>query len=121
MSLTVGSTTARLGLEDRFKKEIGQLIDMDIRLENDIAPIAAITAIGASLGNEFFAAKAGGTASTISCLGMNFNPIDEHPISVSEADDKVALFSGQLQPSRKTPRRVSVRRLPSVRQAGGWP
>ena len=44
MSLTVGSTTARLGLEDRFKKEIGQLIDMDIRLENDIAPIAAITA-----------------------------------------------------------------------------
>ena len=59
VTLTIGSLATRLCLQDRLKEEVGKLIDMHVGAQDDITTISPITAVGATLGNEFLSSEAG--------------------------------------------------------------
>jgi len=59
VTLTIGSLATRLCLQDRLKEEVGKLIDMHVGAQDDITTISPITAVRATLGNEFLSSEAG--------------------------------------------------------------
>jgi hypothetical protein len=61
----------------RLIVEAGQIVGMDIGLEDDTASIATVTPVGPAPRNEFLPAKAATTVATIPGLGVNAHVIDE--------------------------------------------
>ena len=60
------------------EEEIVQVIGMLVHTQADIAPLAAVTAIGTAMGDVFFPAKTCGAISAIASLGINSNMIYKH-------------------------------------------
>ena len=69
---------AALRLDQRLVEEVGQIIDMRIGFQNDIAAPATIAAVGSAFRYKFLAAKTDAAPPAASGLGKNFDPIDEH-------------------------------------------
>ena len=65
---------------NRFVKEIGEVIGVLVGTENDISAAPAIAPIRSSFGNKFFAAKTYASTPTLAGLGKNSDPIHEHRV-----------------------------------------
>jgi len=69
--------TAATGADERFEEKRDQIVGIVIRLKNDVATVAAITAIRPAMRDEFFAAEAAASVASVSCLGVNANLVNK--------------------------------------------
>ena len=65
-------------LDDRLVKKAGEIIDVNVGAQNDVAAPAAIAAIRTALRDKFLAAKTDAAAPAISGLRKHFDSIDKH-------------------------------------------
>ena len=66
------------GFEVWVVEELAEVVGMGIDLEDDVAAFAAVAAVRASAGDEFFAAEADRSVAAVAGLGEDADVIDEH-------------------------------------------
>jgi hypothetical protein len=78
LPLPVAST---LCFNDRLVEKIGEIIDVLVGSQDNVAAASAIATIWPAFGHKFFSPKTDAPASTLSGLRENFDPINEHAFS----------------------------------------
>ena len=84
VTILAASMTAGLYDEARTVVEIGQITDITVGNQHDVAALAAVAAIGAAVVDVLLATERHGSVAAITCLRMNLDLIYEHANSITE-------------------------------------
>ena len=82
----VGTLGSVFGFEVWVVEELAEIVGMGIDFEDDVAAFAAVAAVRAAAGDEFFAAEADRSVAAVAGLGEDADVIDEHGRWGSGAD-----------------------------------
>src|SRR5690606_16141507 len=116
------AVVAGLGLEMLLVAEVDQGVQPIGRLDPDVAALAAVAAVGAAVGNEFFATERDGARAAVAGANIDLGLIEELHGRLM-AQKRGELQVGAIQPlarvSAQTPK-GSRQSMPRAWPTAGW-